>query len=411
MIPLSIRGTALLNLFLYTSIILPAGSAFGVNFKFITLALLLGSLLLLRDGTILVRMAMFLLPIIILLISELIYTLLIHTYDYSLALLQSKDIFVFFMMFCVCTAFSKENKLYQNIINAVNNSMVIVGLLKLVIILYAFVKGMTVSSVINTLSIIFNVDLMTFDIADTSLARINFPSDSILIISIFYMATKIFREGLTKKDIIIIGIMLFSALITMSRFQWASTGVALMLAITMNMRKKKSIVILLSLMLMVLGAASTQSVQDIVSARFDEKTVNASDGVRDIQQKKIIEHIENAPYLGNGIGYYIPDFVRSSITKYAYELQIPALIMQIGFIGTGVVILMTLAPLIYSARQMSIVDFSCYMAIVVIWLLAAFFNPSLFSSSGGAAMAALYSLAQLPVMQSKYKRVSFLHSV
>ncbi|MCK4182740.1 hypothetical protein J4541_23195, partial [Klebsiella pneumoniae] len=62
--------------------------------------------------------------------------------------------------------------------------------------------------------------------------------------------------------------------------------------------------------------ASTEYVQSAFSTRFSESTTTSSDLTRVIQLDRIEDKIHLRPILGNGLGYYIPDYLRSYDMKY-----------------------------------------------------------------------------------------------
>ena len=52
--------------------------------------------------------------------------------------------------------------------------------------------------------------------------------------------------------------------------------------------------------------------------------------------------------LGKGLGYYMPEYIRGYDAKYSYELQIPALVMQIGYAGVLLLFILIITPVISS---------------------------------------------------------------
>lgn len=133
----------------------------------------------------------------------------------------------------------------------------------------------------------------------------------------------------------------------------------------------------------------------MIKTRFDERIVSSSDIERNLQRDAIYIAIEKAPVLGSGVGYYIPTMIRSTTAKYSYELQIQALVMQFGIIGTLVIMSFILIPLLDSSRRMSIITWGSFISVIIIWISGAFFNPVLFSSSAGASMAAIYGIGNI----------------
>ncbi|MGL5885288.1 MAG: hypothetical protein ACRCY2_04620 [Bombilactobacillus sp.] len=393
--------TRFLNIFLYASIVLPTGTMLGINFKILTLLLFIVGLALSKDSAVLSKMIISMTPVAMFLVAELGLSFTVFNYDSSYSLVQAKDIFVFFLMFYVCTVYAEKRCGFEYLIKIITKAVFIVGLIKLLIIMYSTLRGVPVSVVIKQISLFFNVDIMSFDVENSAISRINFTSDSIIAISVFYMIMRMFRDKFTKKDIVFLFVILFSALITMSRFQWASCAIAIVSAVVININKKKSFLILFFMVSSALLSLSTNSVQEMISTRFDDRLITSSDEVRDLQKTRIYDVIDKSPIIGSGMGYYIPDFIRSSTAKYSYELQLQALVMQIGFLGISITMLMIFTPLLLACRGMGLITFMCFTTMVIIWISGALFNPILFSSSAGAAMAALYSIAKMPWMRRR----------
>ncbi|WP_369789084.1 O-antigen ligase family protein [Rouxiella sp. WC2420] len=393
----------LLSIFLYISIVLPSGSILGINVKIISLLLFFLGLLLLRHGVIIPKIIMSLVPIFVFLFLELTLSLFFLQYDDSYMIAQAKDIFVFFLMFYVCIIFAENRNGLESLMDKITSSIFVVGIIKILILVYSFVTGIQISTVIQKIADIYNVSIMSFDVEDSSISRINFTSDSIIFICIFYLFMKMFRGKFSKKDILYLMVICFSALITMSRFQWATCLASILFAVLINVRKKKSFIVMVLVCAAAVFSLSFQSVQEMITTRFDQKLVSSSDGARDLQRVGIEKKIDQSPILGNGIGYYIPDVIRSSDAKYSYELQLLALIMQLGMIGFLAVMIMILLPLLKAALGMSIITYCCFTIMTFVWISGALFNPILFSSSAGAAMAALYAIAKIPWMQKSEK--------
>ncbi len=125
-------------------------------------------------------------------------------------------------------------------------------------------------------------------------------------------------------------------------------ALAVALGLMMNIRNKKSLLMVALGVVILIGALSTQTVQDIISSRLDSQASADSDVIRDTQEKAIDRRISEAPVIGHGMGSYAPDLIRSPGTPYSYELQIPAMIMQLGYLGVFAFFAVTLIPVVYS---------------------------------------------------------------
>lgn len=382
-----------LRVFLITSIVLPAGTVVGIPFKILSLVLLLAMMLCYQRGVMIHKFFYYNVAIIIFILFEALYTLCNSILPPMLVFAQGKDIFIYFLMFTICLCFNEEKNIYLYLINTVTVALATVGAMKLLIILASVATGMSVSVIVKAISELFNVALMTYDLNDSAVARINMPSDSLILIPVYYLITKFIKGGANRKDVICFVLIAFSALITMSRYQWASAGLAILLAILSNLKSKKIVLACCCIALLSFVILSLDSVQEAIQMRFSTQTSTYSDSVRLMQEVKIIAAINNAPIFGNGLGYYIPDLIRNSISLYAYELQIPALVMQLGFFGASVIIFMTMLPIFVSSLNIKFSNMLSVWVLAIAWITAAFFNPVLFSSSGGAGLVALYSLS------------------
>ncbi|EIW8489772.1 hypothetical protein DV722_26080, partial [Klebsiella pneumoniae] len=265
------------------------------------------------------------------------------------------------------------------------------GVFKFLIFAYSIASGVSVSTVVKGISAFFNTSLMTMSNEDVVISRINFMSDYILPVAI-YLKTK---EFVSKKTGFIGGVivlvLLYSIMISMSRFLWMMGLISFMIAILGNITKKKSIYIILIATIGSVYLLSLQSVQDVIEFRISSKGVTESDSIRDYQKLAISKAFENAPILGNGLGYFVPNLIRSETARYSYELQIQALYMQVGIIGASSLLLIIVITLLWQARVLSFREKLLFIILVSAWMSGGFFNPVIFSSTGGVAFLLLYT--------------------
>lgn len=381
--------------FIYTSIILPSGALFGINVKLLSLFLFMFSIILVGKSYLLSSLIKVMMPVAVFLVFEVLYSYIVFRFDNSYILAQAKDIFVFFLMFNICLAYGKYIKNYDYVADKIIKAVFYVGLIKVLIIVYSFFSGIPVSFLTMQIGDFFGVSIMSFDVENSAISRINFTSDSILAICIFYLLMKAFRKKITLNDGFIILVIGFSALITMSRFQWAACILSMFAAIFLNLRIKKSFFVLLFLAIISFATLSFQSTQELISTRFDQRIISSSDIERYVQKQKILQEIDEAPILGNGLGYYIPDVIRSTDAKYSYELQLPALVMQLGMVGFLIIMFMIVFPLFSPLLVSSFVTKVFFILMIIVWLAGAMFNPILFSSSAGITMAFFNIISRL----------------
>lgn len=345
----------------------------------------LGAMVIDKRGKPIVKLVSLLIIPIVYLILEMSLSVLTFPQT-DLMVSQAIQIAVFYLIIALPFAVYSKDELGTIATNLVVSSVVCVGIFKILIIAYATLKGVPVTTIVVLVARFFSANIMTYDLDDVALARINMPADIVLYGVMLFLVNKIFKDGLNIKLLAQVSIVAFSALIAMSRFQWAGMALAVALALMINIRNKKSVAIIFSGLILVIGALSTQTVQDILASRLDSKASSASDVIRDTQEKAIDRQIEMAPMLGHGMGSYAPDLIRSLNTPYSYELQIPAMIMQLGYIGTFLFFGVTLIPLLYSFSHARLSYIICGSIIYAWWILGGFFNPSIYSSSGGATL-------------------------
>lgn len=79
--------------------------------------------------------------------------------------------------------------------------------------------------------------------------------------------------------------------------------------------------------------------------------------------------------------------------KYTYELQLPALVMQIGYIGFISIVVVMLS--FFFKKKHRVNSFLQAILIFTIWLSSGFFNPVIFSSLGGMCYTSILIILNL----------------
>ncbi|HHH9784119.1 TPA: O-antigen ligase family protein [Klebsiella quasipneumoniae] len=320
---------------------------------------------------------------VLFIMSFIVLVTMIISSDYEYVMTQAKDIVVFFIFPCLIMAICKDKSSISAIINTTINALVTAGFIKAIIIAYSFMSGIPVSGVVSVISSFFNVSIMSLDVDSSYLGRVNFPSDAVLPIAIFMVMNRMMNGTSVKSDYLKIGILFFSVLIGMSRYYWAATMVAMGFSLLLNIKSRKSIVLAVLCFVSLFYASTTEPVQNMVAARFDSRNVDYSDGIRTTQLNHMMTRIDQNPILGKGLGYYMPEYIRGYDAKYSYELQIPALVMQIGYAGVLLLFILIITPVISVVNRMAIKNAFFILSMFSIWIASGFFNPVLFSSSGG----------------------------
>lgn len=391
-----------ISLFLYICIILPAGSVFGVNVKILSLLFVVLAVMVYQKGIYIYKIIFFSTPIITFLTFEILYSY-VTGYRSEYILIQAKDIFVFFLIVVICTVSLPKNEMESIAVKVIVRGLCVASCIKIIMLSFSFISGIPVSQVVGIISGFFKVTLMSLDVEDSSIGRVNFTSDAILPFALFITASKVLKGNRDKKkyiaSLLLFLLLSFSALISMSRFYWATSILSVILAAIGTINKSKSFISILVIVLIVIFSLGSSSVQNMVSSRFSAHNNDNSDGARVVQYKKISHAIDNHPIMGGGLGYYIPDYIRSDDAKYSYELQIPALIMQIGFFGTAILIFGVLIACFNYYRYMSFYYRVCYLIFIFIWLSSGVFNPVLFSSSGGVVFLLMIAMPRIELFK------------
>ena len=378
--------------FLSICIILPTGSVFDINVKFIFLFLLVILSFFVDNGSGVIRCIKgMLIPVLFLVLFLFISE--INSTKNNEALLQTKDILTFFFMTTVAYSFIRKNDNSEEFISKVIiNNLVFLSALKILIFMYAQVTGISVTQIMSIISDIFNTKLMTLDSDDIAISRISFMSDYVLPIAIYILTKEIVNNRITLFKTITLIFLVLSVILSLSRFLWVIGAASIALALMHEIKKSKSIFIVAIAIMLMLYALTLPSVQEAINFRFNSNDSDLSDLARQLQYNAIIDSIGKYPLLGQGLGYYLPTLIRSSAAKYSYELQIPALAMQVGLIGTILFLSIIFSKLYKSALNLNLYDKCIYLILIILWLIGGFFNPVIISSSGGIAVLLLYVL-------------------
>ncbi|HHT0496709.1 TPA: hypothetical protein ACTXFX_002726 [Raoultella planticola] len=384
----SIHDVAL-KTFISVCVILPTGSIFGVNLKFLFLFLVIALSIIARKGRGIINLFVGMIPSVVIILIFLIITMsnvryLPETID------QSKDILVFFLMSAISYSLVDRDRRYEIITKTIINCLIIIGLIKFLIFVYATLTGGSVASVVSTISKLFNTSLMTMESDDVSISRINFMSDYILPIAIFIKTKEYLSKNSSRLNSIAIMILMYSIIISMSRFLWAAGILSFAMGIASDITKKKSIFIISIAVIMMAVILSLPSVQEVIEFRMASKGVERSDDLRTLQFNAIYREFIKAPLLGNGLGYYVPTLLRSTLSKYSYELQIQALYMQMGIVGATALLLLIISTLLTQTKKFGAKNTLFFLILISMWISGGFFNPVILSSTGGVAFMLLF---------------------
>lgn len=366
-------------------VILPSGTIININVKM------------------LVMLALFFLVIVkkinLSFINLILYYLCIMLFFSSIAIIksnvffldiyhQAKDLLIFIIIVLFYIDLERDNSIfYKSVISVIIKSLVFVGVLKCTIYAFYLFFAIPIEFFIDIINDFFGVELMKMGEGVSVINRLNFNSDYLLPIAIFIILLGDYRFKKT-----ILAILLFSCLVSLSRIVWFNT---FFFVIGYFLYRKNFLKLFSVLFLFLAIAILSASIYELIQYRLFSYEVDVSDSIRIEQFSYIKKYIYESPIFGNGIGFSIKEYIRSEEYPYSYELQIPAFIMQVGFLG----ILLYFFPIIFLwAKRLKNIGLRskiiCFL-LFSFFLCGAFFNPILLSSFGVIGFLMLFLLPSI----------------
>ena len=376
----SILFIALLSLFL--------------SLKFFVYAILIMCLLLINTSQItsfLKNIIPFLLVISLLVLFSFLKTSLGNQLPYPIY--EARDIFIsVFIMVTLCSLKGVVVNKTQ-VIKYLTVLSCLVALAKFIILIYCIKNGINPSYIVHQISDATGWQLMTYDIDDSLISRIQFPVDLVGCFLIYFQ-TKIAIESKSKKNTIILGLLFFSSLITMSRAFWFISVVLFALAffVSENKKSKRKYIFFILFSSVAIYGVMYESINSIIASRLDSSLNSSSDYTRQLQNDSLEKSFYESPLLGHGIGYFIPTFIRGEgDNKYAYESQLLSMLMKLGIIGFCA-LLSSIFYVVFSSSDQRVSGgrnskvFLLKFVFVSLWLFSGAVNPLLFSVPGGMVL-------------------------
>lgn len=191
-----------------------------------------------------------------------------------------------------------------------------------------------------------------------------------------------------------IAISLLSTFLSFSRYLiFIYMASCFLYILTLNPRQLIKVAILLFLAsLAAFFAIGPEKVSKVIHRRVFSVNSFRSDETRVRQGSALLEAYNEVPFIGKGIGGYVPDHIRDSILLHSYEVQWMAFLMQFGLLG----LLFLLTPLLLISWRLIEAPFSrvryAFLGTFLLWLLSGFTNPFLISLTSGIIYA-LFCLA------------------
>lgn len=394
---MKIKIESIYVVFFVLILVVPFSTVFGINFKIIWLLILFLSVLELRGVS--VNIFHKLIWFFFLLLFLCFYSVLLGNSELAFIFKQAFDILTFYIVFLIVTSYALYRDKVNLMLKLITYLMGVAALVKIIVMFLAYKKNILMSDFIEK----YNLNYLTLNMEYSFIQRLTSQSDAIIPIALLFLLKNGSRNGFKLLDYVVVILLIFSVIISMSRYIWFATAFSLIIYILMS-RKMMNVLYIFLFSFFSLVIYLTGIFSDIFEIRGDQKTNTASDSIRYLQQQGIYEQIYNNPFLGKGLGYYIPNIIRSENTKYLYELQIPALIMQIGFVGFLFYLLFLIYPLLLSLKNVSKFNAMLFIMIFIVWLGNSFFNPYLFSSPGGIAFSMILMLINSDLFKVHYEK-------
>ncbi|MFE8102964.1 O-antigen ligase family protein [Brenneria goodwinii] len=308
-----------------------------------------------------------------------------------LVLGQAKDILLSLIVLFFLISFCLVNRNGDyTVYKTLKFGLIVIAVIKILILVFAIATGTNPMNIILSISEIWGVDMMTLGVEDSNVVRIQIPMDAITPFVIYFCVHEMLNGKIKISNIATLIILLSSVLLTMSRYFWAETVFLVMFSFLLNARFKSwvysSIVVLVISSFFYFLTPLGEVINSILNARVDSMINRASDMSRTLQINAILRAIEDKPLWGYGIGYYLPEMIRSYEVKYLYENQSLSMIMSLGVIGflifCGMLLFSFLIPELLSGR-LGVINLSIGFVMFALWMAGGSFNPFLFGASGG----------------------------
>jgi len=306
---------------------------------------------------------------------------------------HSRDMLLTFMIFGFLSSIPQRMGGEFLAYTSVRNAAVVIAIGKIFILILSSVFGIPLTVIIETISKVWNIQLMTLGVEDSVLTRLQIPMDSILPFVFYVLVGQILisKKNRLRNNFCLV-LLLISLLLSFSRFFWGISIGAIGLSLIFN--ANLSTKIYYAIVATVLGYLLYQftpvgdMVSQVIETRFGANAnVNSSSDIfRDMQLNAMRSRFLDNPIFGHGIGYFIPSLIRNSITPYLYELQTQSMLMDLGIVGSTIFVLTLLIVIFgycYNRVESRFINIALTLLFLGLWVLGGMYNPLLFGASGG----------------------------
>ncbi|CAI0776166.1 O-Antigen ligase [Serratia rubidaea] len=365
-------------------------------------------LMALRSPLIIVTMALYMLtrkemlqrsilklvPFILFLLAADIYSIIMGN-EFGNIIGQTRDIFLAIVVAVFLLASSDISEANRTLIyRTLKYCFVYVAIAKIFIIVLSVVAGIGVNDIISWLRDTWNIQMMSLGVEDTVLARLQIPLDSAVPFFLYFVTRELIHNEDNKlKTSITFVLLMISMILTLSRAFWAETLFMVFAAILIEAKASKifkiSIITAVILSFIIIFTPVGDMLFKVIETRFGNNTNNSvSDSYREWQNRSLYNSFMEMPIFGHGIGYYIPNALRSETTKYLYESQTLSMLMSLGIIGCACLLLLIVFTCLKAVSKESNGAFTYMMPLIFLamWLFSGSVNPLLFGASGGSIL-------------------------
>ncbi|MCL1027836.1 O-antigen ligase family protein [Serratia silvae] len=302
---------------------------------------------------------------------------------------EARDVFIAIFLLSIMIAATRNEFDTHRMVASVEKVVAFIGLIKVGMILYCALTGMSLYLMVKGLSEFMGWTLQSYTTSVNFIARVQFPYDCIIPLVLFFSFSKLLQgDGNRKERLLVISLILISVFFTMSRAFWALSLVMIFTAVLLNSSMKKifTFFAMAFVSLLIVYFSASRYIDEAVSSRINAETNYSSDSYRIMQNNKLINKFDSAPMLGKGIGYFIPDFTRAvGDARYTYESQLLSMFMKIGLLG----VIALFGSFIYTCfayddsyknKPIKKIMIKCIM--ILSWLGMGAVNPLLFVTNG-----------------------------
>lgn len=301
---------------------------------------------------------------------------------------HARDYIIFFVISIYLTALCQVNKDGAKIVyNSIKNLFLTLAIIKIFILCYVSLFGVSMVDVLGFITKNIGIPMMQLNSQNDFIFRLQFPIEAVLPFLIYFMIREI-NIKFTWFVFIQLIIILISLLLTLSRAFWAVGMFYIILGLfleTRNLTKIRIFILSFTLVPIFLWITDIYKfILDVVLTRFGNKASDLnyySDLERKLQNNELWLHFLQSPIIGNGLGYYIPHFIRDSNDKYMYESQVLSYLMDFGIIFFFLFILKVLYIVVNNNLNCSKSLFLS-LSFFSFWIILSSFNPLMLGISG-----------------------------